>query len=217
MIKLVIFDFDGVLADSNEAWVDIFNKASNATGINQSFTYDDIRSDYGKPYIEVIRNAHPKFKEGGEILESMYTNFLTLATADDFIESFKSIKGTKKILSELKKKYKLAVASGNSKRLLVKYLNNLKLYNYFDFIASGDEVKHGKPYPDILIKILDHFKIDAKNSVYIGDSESDILAAKSAKMTSITVLTGALNKDSALQLKPDHIIKDVTCIFEVLK
>jgi phosphoglycolate phosphatase-like HAD superfamily hydrolase len=69
----------------------------------------------------------------------------------------------------------------------------------------------------MLLKIIDHFGVDPAETVYVGDSESDIIAAKSAKTVSVAVLSGALDKEQARDLKPDFIIKDATHLPEVLE
>lgn len=216
MIKVVIFDFDGVLVDSNEAWADIFNKASKAAGVKKDFTYDDIRPHYGKPYVEVFKSAHPKFRENHDVMQVMYTNFINLATSDEFADSFKMIRGLKGTLGRLRKKCRLAIGSGNSKGLLNGFLAKLGLSSYFDFVVSGDDVKNGKPSPDMLLKIIDHFGVSPREAVYVGDSGPDIIAAKRAKMRSVAVLTGALSREEAQELGPDFIVNDVTRLQGVL-
>jgi len=216
MIKVVIFDFDGVLVDSNEAWAEIFNKASKAAGVNRNFTYDDIKPHYGKPYIEVFRSAHPRFSQDRDVLDAMYSNFISLATSDQFVDSFKAIGGIKSALGKLKKRCRLAVGSGNNKRLLNGFLAKLGLSKYFDFVVSGDDVKNGKPSPDMLLKIINHFGVSPHEAVYVGDSGSDIIAAKRAKVRSVAVLTGALSLEQAQDLRPDFIVNDVTQLQDVL-
>ncbi len=216
MIKVIIFDFDGVLVDSNEAWIGIFNKASKAAGVRRSFTYEDIRPHYGKPYIEVFRSAHPKFRESDNVLDLMYANFMDLANSDDFTDSFRPISGIKGVLGKLSKKCRLAVGSGNSNRILNRFLKKLGLRKYFDFVVGGDQVKRGKPNPDMLLKIMNHFNVSPDEAVYVGDSMSDIIAAKRAKMKSVAVLTGALSREQAEELRPDFILDNATQVQEVL-
>jgi len=54
------------------------------------------------------------------------------------------------------------------------------LGRYFDLVVSSDDVDRPKPFPDPLIKIIEHFKIEAYNTLYVGDSELDEIAAKAA-------------------------------------
>jgi len=217
MIKLVIFDFDGVLVDSNESWADVLTKASKASGLDGKFTFDDIKDHAGKPYVEVFKASHPKHADNEKLLDTLYSHFIKIASTDEFVESFKSIKGIKRSLASLGKKYTLAVCSGNSRNLLKYFIDKMGFSRYFRLLVSVDDVKRGKPHPDMLLKTLKHFGVSPKYAVYIGDSESDVMAAKSAGVRSIVVLTGALDRQQAEDLSPDFIVDDVTRVEGVLK
>ncbi len=216
MIKVIIFDFDGVLVDSNELWIEIFNQASDASGLGKRFTYEDIKPHYGKPLVEVFKGSHRRFRDDENMLEVMYTNFMGLANTEEFAESFKTFDGIKGTLGKLRGKYKLAVGSGNSRKLLLRFLDKLGLTDYFDMVISGDEVENGKPNPDMLLKIRDRFGVRSGEAVYVGDSKNDIDAAKRAKMRSVAVLSGALSRQQAKRMDPDFIIEDATHLPEVL-
>lgn len=216
MIKLVVFDFDGVLVDSNEAWAGIYSKAAKATGMKKDIAYDDIKEHYGKPYIDVLRAAYPEITDDENTVERMYSNFLDLASSEDFGSSFRLIKGARKTLDELKGRFMLAVGSGNTKKMLNKFMRKFRLADYFRFVVTIDDVKRGKPNPDMLIKAIRHFNVKPEEAVYVGDSASDVMAAKRAGMHSVAVLTGALDKKEAMNLKPDYIVEDVSGVPEVL-
>jgi pyrophosphatase PpaX len=215
MIKLVVFDFDGVLVNSNEAFAGAYREAVERAGVGQDFNYDDIKSQFGKPYIEVFKGSG-----GGacdeETMERVYSHFVDITSSEDFTSSVTRIKGVRKSLSGMKKSFSLAVGSGNSRRMLNGLLSKLGLSRYFDFVVSGDDVAKGKPSPDMLIKAMRHFKVKPREAVYVGDSSHDIVAAKRAGMRSVAVLTGVLTREEAKRLHPDFIVEDATKVHEVL-
>lgn len=215
MIKLVVFDFDGVLVDSNEAWAGAYREAAERAGIPGDFSYDDIKCHFGKPYIEVFRNSSRAPAED-ETIEKLYDHFVDITSTEEFTSSMKRIKGVKKSLSDLKKSVRLAVGSGNSRNMLNGFLSKLGLTKYFDLVVSGDDVSKGKPSPDMLLKAAKHFGVKPREAVYVGDSGCDIIAAKRAGMCSVAVLTGVLTREEALRLRPDFIVEDATKISEVL-
>ncbi len=217
MIKLVMFDFDGVLVDSNRAWAEIYSKTAEATGIRKRCVkYEDIKAHYGKPYGEVIKAACPEAAEDDSVMENMYSNFVDLSSSEEFASSFDAIKGVRNSLRELKKKFKLAVGTGNSKRVINMFLSRFGMTKYFDLVVAGDDVENGKPNPDMLLKALDHFKIKPKEAVYVGDAKSDVIAAKRAGMRSVAVLTGAMSRLDAEKIDPDYIVEDATKVEEVV-
>jgi len=216
MIKVVIFDFDGVLFDSNQAWVELFNQASREAGAERSFTFEDIRSQCGKPYMDVLNHAFPGIHNDSGALAAMYSNFLKIAKTDEFLASFREIKGMKGSLRMLKRKFKLAVGSGNSRKLLNRFIYKLGFSKYFDLVVSSDDVSRGKPNPDMILKVVRHFRVSPGEAVYVGDSCSDFIAAKRANVRSVAVLSGALSREQAEELCPDFIVGDATELQELL-
>jgi phosphoglycolate phosphatase len=74
----------------------------------------------------------------------------------------------------------------------------LKIYDIFDSIACYDEVKMGKPHPDMLYKILDELDISNNNSIFIGDGNRDKIAAQRADIDYIMVNWGFSNHQEAI-------------------
>jgi len=69
------------------------------------------------------------------------------------------------------------------------------LTEYFDLVVSSSDVERPKPYPDPLIKVLEHFKIKPHQSIYVGDSELDQIAAKLASIPFVAYKNRALVAD----------------------
>jgi HAD superfamily hydrolase (TIGR01549 family) len=216
MIKLVMFDFDGVLVDSNEAWADVYMKSASDAGLRKKITYDDLKPHYGKPYIEFFKAAFPGVEDDKHVTEKLYSSLLNLSSAEDFPSSFKQISGVKNALSELKKHFKLALGSGNSRRMLGKFMRRLGFDGYFDLVVTGDDVDNGKPHPEMLLKAVEHFDVRPEEAVYVGDAPADVVAARNAGVKSVVVLTGALSRAEAENLNPDYIVEDVTKIREAI-
>ena len=85
----------------------------------------------------------------------------------------------KPLLEKLRPRYKTAIATNRS-NTMDRVLSEHGLEEYFDLVVSSNDVDRPKPYPDPLIKILEHFEIEAYNTLYVGDSELDEIAAKAA-------------------------------------
>lgn len=216
MIKLIMFDFDGVLVDSNEAWADVYKKSASDAGLRKKITYEDLKPHYGKPYIEFFKAAFPEISDDKGVAEKLYSSFVNLSSSEELPDSFRVIPGVNDSLTKLKKNFKLALGTGNSRRIIGKFMNRLGFDKYFDLVVAGDDVVNGKPHPDMLLKALNHFNLEPDEAVYVGDAPADILAAKNAGMKSVVVLTGALSRIEAENINPDVIIEDVTKLPEVV-
>ena len=209
MFDLFVFDLDGVLWDSNDAHVNVCKKALYKAGIKQNFDVKDITSFFGQPYKEVLKALLGDLYTP-EKLELAYDEQQRLIYDDGFFDHVHKITGVESILSDLKKRdVKLAVASGNQRRFLIKALDFLDISGFFDIVLSADDVKNSKPDPEMLIKAMEFCNTKPKDTVFIGDARNDVLAAKSANTISTVVLTGALNLYEAEELNPDFIVESV--------
>jgi len=101
----------------------------------------------------------------------------------------------KEFLRELKKnKVKIALASSSRMEKIEFVLNLLRLRGKFDVIVSADDVKKGKPNPEIFLKAAKRLRIKPKDCVVIEDSVHGVRAAKRAKMYCIGV-TNTFSRD----------------------
>ena len=92
----------------------------------------------------------------------------------------------KQKLQLLKNKYKkLGIATGRPKQEAGYVIKKNKLEKIFDCVIALEDVANSKPSPDCLLAVMK--KLDLKQTVYIGDSASDVIAAERAKIPSIFV------------------------------
>lgn len=119
--------------------------------------------------------------------------------------------GIEELLHTLKAKgVKLAVATNAYRNSTLQSLTHLDVLDLFDSVACFDDVKEGKPSPDMLYKVLKELNIDIENSIFIGDGPRDKMAADHAGMDYLMVDWGFTeHKDAILEVKDlqQHIEK----------
>jgi phosphoglycolate phosphatase len=92
--------------------------------------------------------------------------------------------------------FKTALATNDSHRRTQKSLNSLKISVYFDVVLGADDVERNKPAPDMILKACKLAKCSPRDAVMIGDSRSDMLMGKNAKVkVCIGVLTGPTSRE----------------------
>jgi len=183
METVVIFDMDGVLIDSQPLHYAIDMAVLKTCGLTATI-------DMVTPYTGVSNpDRWPQYKEKLGLRESVER---LIELQEMFMrETFNSddlvaIEGIPELLQILKHMgIPRGVASSSSHELIEMVLERINIKNYFDSIISGEDVKNGKPAPDIYLKAAKAFNLPPENCIAIEDSPMGILSAKNAGMTCI--------------------------------
>ena len=208
-IKAVIFDMDGVIIDSEPIYFQIQKKVFDKLGFYVS------EEEYNTFIGLGVRTMWERLKSTRNLSQSIeeligFNNRMIL----DFFKKYGEIKAIPHfrefLNSLLEEGIKVAVASSTSKATIEIILKKLNLLKLFDVIISGEEVKNGKPAPDIFLETALRLKLPSENCIVIEDSKNGVIAAKNARMKCI----GFLNPNSGKQdlSKADRVIK---CFSEI--
>lgn len=170
-----IFDLDGVLVDSYDAWFHLINEG--------------LRLCDSPPVIE------PRFKETwGQGIEADQEMFFPEWTLKEIVGFYNrsfhkharhvhSEPGGLQTLSVLKKQGKsLGIASNSPSEIIRILLEVAGLSKLIDATAGADEVAESKPAPDLILRVLEKLSLPIENACYIGDSNFDAEAAKAASI-----------------------------------
>lgn len=172
-IKVVAFDCDGVLFDSEDA--------------NTAY-YNRILHMFGLPAMTPGQVAYAHMHTVREVMEHLFSNKALLEQADaargemgyiPFIKYMRIEPHLKALLKSLRPKYKTAIAT-NRTNTMPHVLKAHGLEAGFDLVVTAGDVSRPKPDPEMLIAILTYFNIAPDEAIYVGDSELDEQAAKAA-------------------------------------
>jgi phosphoglycolate phosphatase len=161
-----------------------------------------------------------------EALEHLYPEIpdnqldkLILAYRDHYLAGDKSqpsqlYSGVQEVLDELRSQgHQLAVATGKSRRGLDRVLGELKMHHYFEHSRCADETR-SKPHPLMLQEILQESGAHPRDAIMVGDTDFDLLMAKSASVQAIGVSYGAHPLDRIMQAEPHRIIDHISELLE---
>jgi len=201
-IKLLVFDWDGTLADSEWLIVYALQEAIKQHNLDMR-TREDIRNIIGLGLMEAAAVLFPDLSPPDhKILADSYRHHYS-AYAKGKTALFPDVIETLNNLQEMD--YKMAIATGKSRKGLDNSLRECGVEDFFHFTRCADET-YSKPHPQMLLDIMNHLFIAAENTMMIGDSEYDLQMASNAKVASVAVSYGTQNRERLLKFGP------VTCL-----
>ena len=180
----VIFDLDGTLIDSMGIWHQIDIDYLGSKGIELP---DDLQEKVeGKSFRETAIYFKERFKLPETIEEIM--DVWNIMSFDMYTTKVVLKPGVINILEFIKNKgLKTGIATSNSTHLTKAVLKSMKIDNYFNTVVTGNDVKKGKPDPEIYLKAADKLDVPPSKCFVFEDIPSGILAGRNAGMTTCAV------------------------------
>lgn len=176
MIKVVVYDCDGVIVDSSNsilAYYDWMMKKCNLPPIDWSEEElkEKALSMADRDILEVLSKDDKLLYEKMLNIsrdDEINNSFSNMVLQDDLEEGLKIVKNSNLPIS-------IFTNRGKSLPLLIKYFN---IEQYFSMLVTSNDVSEPKPSPEGLIKISDYFNVKTDEILFIGDSPTDYYAAK---------------------------------------
>ncbi len=195
MIKLVIFDFDGVIADTLELATRTVNRMLSEERREERISANDIREkgfkklvkEYKVPIYKVpyyLKKSHEMVGQG--------------------LGAVRAFPGIMKTLKELKKGHKLAVVTSNSEENVRKFIKKNGMEGIFEFIIAGASL-FGKPSK--MKKAVKTAGVSKEEAICVGDEVRDVDAAKKAGLKIIAVIWGYNSERLMSEKKPDYLAR----------
>lgn len=181
MIKAVLFDMDGVLVDSSRTRVKykelLFEKAGYKD-IEQSLLLDSHR-----PIKQVIEGVlASKEVTSRDELERIFKIAEDGELRDKIQHLYRFPKNIDGILCQLHKKYKLGIVTSRVRVGVQEIFDHIPIADLFDIIVDYQDTEHHKPHPEPLSLACERLMIKPGEAIFIGDNESDMLAAHALTM-----------------------------------
>lgn len=185
MVKLIIFDMDGLMFDTEQVNYRAFTEVVKKEGYTPTFEQytgflgmnaQDIQKKYYTYYGEDV-DAAGIYKKVGQRSKQIIEE-----------EGVPEKEGLRELLHAVKEKNILtAVASGSDTEIIKKYLEATGLTKDFDMILSSKDVKRGKPFPDIFLEICHKFNVEEQEALVLEDSANGVQAALSGNIPVINI------------------------------
>lgn len=180
-LKAIIFDMDGVIINSEPIHLKLEKELAEELG--GTITDEEHSHFIGTTDYYMWSTLKEKFNielSVDEIVEIKRRKFRENIHQVKLIDNFWDF-----LIMVFEANYKLALASSNNRQTVDLIIDRFNLDKYLKVAMSGEEVKKGKPDPEIFLTTADKLNIDPSNCIVIEDAENGVAAAKSAGMKCI--------------------------------
>ncbi|CAM4212907.1 HAD superfamily hydrolase (TIGR01549 family) [Paenibacillus endophyticus] len=203
-IKHIIFDFDGTLADT---WPVMYMAVAGVFRRHdrREISIEDIYAVAGPTELQIIE-THLRNREQ---VKAAVSEFLTDYEQhhDELVERSSAIAELLRTLREAG--FGLALFTGKSRRTLDISLEKLRWETEFDHIITGDDVEKRKPSAEGIHRILDKLGWSREHTIFVGDSNDDMLAGQEAGMRTFAAQWMSIVQDKHYLVEPERIFSDI--------
>ena len=217
--KVIIFDFDGTLIDSEPDLALALNYMLDKLN-RETYTQSVISHWVGNGAETLVKRA----LSGSTIIDEHIEQELFLNALDIFLKFYAQnlcvktylYPNVKKSLEKLKEQgYIMVIVTNKPVDFVAPILKGLAIDEFFEFYLGGDSLEKRKPDPMPLLHVCNRLDITVDECVMIGDSKNDILSAKSAKMQSIGVSYGYNYGEDISIYKPTVVVESFADILPI--
>lgn len=209
-MALIIFDYDGVLADTLDDLLQFGQEACNQLGVQHGVTKDDLNN------LEVMSFA--TYGRACEVPEHLVEEFVKICL-NCFAEKDSPpviFTGLSNVVRYLSVNHRIAIVTTNSSQNVNAFLVKHGLDGLIHAVYGVDTP--GSKAQKILMARNQLLENRKQESVFmVGDSLSDVLAAKEASVTSIAVTWGHQSLENLLRAKPDYLVSSPQDLIQIIE
>lgn len=208
MIKLIIFDYDGVIVNSFKTVYEVYKTICKELGVDHPKNIEVFRNIYGYNLIECHKNlgiAQKNFKKSLKIFEREIVK-----------KNPKLFRGIKHVLKTLNKNYILIQITANHKKEALQKLKKYDLLKYFSYVDGAEGQKRFFK-PKVINQIAKKYKARKNEIIYIGDRNVDYSAGKKAGLKNILIVDYGWGYDKNKIPRQKYIIKKPEGLLKAIK
>jgi phosphoglycolate phosphatase len=199
--KLIIFDFDGVLADSIGMVLEFYNILADKYGLKKAESEKDISKLFHENVYVGLKKAGLDESRSAEFLEDMKR--LTL----EFKEKLEPFEGVPETLRKLhEEENTLAIVSSNHSEVIDNFLRQNNLLGIFGAIHGAENLTSKV---EKINRLSEKTDISKSDTYYVGDTKGDIKEGKEAGVKTVAACWGYHSKEELQSAGPDFLAETV--------
>jgi beta-phosphoglucomutase-like phosphatase (HAD superfamily) len=212
MLQAVIFDLDGVLADSEPWWNQIDAELLAEFGVIYRGEYHEkvvgvsyrIACEFYKEAFNLSVSVEQMMKRRGEIAAEFFADRVGL-----FPQTKEVLQNLWQQRLRLGRPVRLGLATSSVSTSARPFLDRHQLTKLFDVIVTGDEVDRGKPAPDIYLRATQKLNIPVDDCLVVEDALSGIAAAKAARIRVAAIPDRRFVDPREYEKHADYVLSDL--------
>ena len=205
MIRLIILDFDGTIADTSRIIIDTIQATLRELGLPFR-TREQCASRIGLPLHEVFSTLVPLDDAMTAACAATYRRLFAENNVAGAVSAFPNVIETIKALKA--RGVLLSIATSRSRGTLTQFLRDMGVLECFSYIVCAEDVVHAKPDPEPVLKTLRALQVAADEALVVGDAPYDIMMGNRAGTKTCAVTYGNGTVEELMAAKPDWMIKE---------
>lgn len=209
MFNSILLDWDGCMADTLSIWMESYKKLFVKRNIYPSEE-------------EIVGKAFGNW-DGPASLGVTDQEVYIKELLDEVAEGLKRVRLHPHVFEIMKSLHdsgsNLAVVTTSKREIVYPLMERFGLIKYVKVVIGAEDVSKHKPDPEIAYKAMEKLGSQKESTIIVGDSEKDVLAGKSAGITTLIFYPEAnrrfYREENLRQLKPDFFITDFRKLFEI--
>jgi beta-phosphoglucomutase family hydrolase len=180
----LIFDLDGTLVDSMPAHFAAWCEALASYGAAGVFQEDVFYAMGGRPTQDIVRELNSEYDL------HLDPESVAFAKRECFMRHLERLAVHEEVVEFARTQYgkvPMAVATGGTRIVAEKTLQATGLSELFDDVVTADDVKHGKPDPEVYLRAAERIGVAPEKCLALEDAPAGIMSAQAAGMEVVTV------------------------------
>lgn len=179
----ILFDLDGTLIDSTEAILESFHNSFDVFQMAHP-SDEEIKLLIGHPLDVMYASLGVEEKKVWDMVNAYKEHYRKISTQKTELLPF-----AKEAIELASKNARIGIVTTKTGRYSKVLMEHFKLMHYFEILIGREDVQNPKPHPEPINKAIDFLKVKKEDCWMIGDTRMDLIAAKSAGVKSVAVIS----------------------------